>query len=157
MTDRFRAIFLRHPRLVAPFVHLATRRTSAAMVERLWRRACAGIPQELALLDDPAEFADILRGAQQAALGQMGFMGEALELGLGPRPRKIGNGRNWTLIFGEVYERADATESRDYWSAHVPGAHIEMVEGGLHFLHSTHTPAMIAGLDRALGKSRPNN
>jgi pimeloyl-ACP methyl ester carboxylesterase/DNA-binding CsgD family transcriptional regulator len=146
MTDRFRAIFTRYPHLAHNFARLATRRTSGAMIESLWRKACAGIPAELALLDDSQERADILRGAQQAALGMAGFLGEALELG--PRPRRIADGRNWTLIFGEIYERADATESRAYWLDHVPGAAVKMVVGGLHFLHSTHTDDVIAALER---------
>ena len=149
MTDRFRAIFTRYPQLADAFSRLAARRISAGMIERLWRKASAGIDTEQALLNDPQERADIVRGGQQAALGMKGFMGEALELGLGPRPRRIADGRSWTLIFGEVYERCDATESAAYWSDHVAGAHVEIVEGGLHFLHSTHTANVVAALDRA--------
>jgi pimeloyl-ACP methyl ester carboxylesterase/DNA-binding CsgD family transcriptional regulator len=150
MTDRIRAVFVRYPALAHGFARLASRRTSAAAIERLWRKSCEGIGMDMALLDDPQELADIIRGGQQASLGMTGFMDEALELGDGPRPQRIDDARAWTVMFGGGYERYDISDATAWWTGHLPGATIEVVEGGVHFLHSTHTAEVIAALQRSL-------
>ena len=155
MVDRIRAVFIRYPALAHGFARLASRRTSAATIERLWRKSCEGMIPDLALLDDPCELADIVRGAQQASLGMTGFMDEALELGDGPRPRPIADARAWTAMFGSGYERRDISDATDWWAKHLTGATIEVVDGGVHFLHSTHTAEVIAALHRSLCAVEP--
>ncbi len=148
MTDRIRAVFVRYPALAQSFARLASRRTSAETIEKLWRKSCEGVREDLALLDDPQELADIVRGGQQASLGMTGFMDEALELGDGPRPCRITDARAWTVMFGSGYERYDVSEATQWWADHLTGATIETVDGGVHFLHSTHTAQVVAALKR---------
>ena len=150
MTDRLRAVFVRYPALAHGLARLASRRASAAAIERLWRQSCAGVAADLALLDDAQECADIIRGGQQAALGMTGFMGEALELGDGPRPQHLQDARAWTVIFGSGFDRYDITDATDWWKMHLPGVTVDLVEGGVHFLHATHTTEIIAALQRSL-------
>jgi DNA-binding CsgD family transcriptional regulator len=150
MTDRIRAVFVRHPALAHGLARLASRRTGAASIERLWRKSCEGVTRDMALLDDRQELADIVRGGQQASLGMTGFMDEALELGNGPRPQPIADARAWTVMFGRGFDRYDISDATAWWARHLTGATIEAVEGGVHFLHSTHTDAVIAALKRSL-------
>jgi DNA-binding CsgD family transcriptional regulator len=150
MTDRIRAVFTRYPALAHGFARLASRRTSAASIERLWRKSCEGIVADMALLDDPRELADIVRGGQQAALGMTGFMDEALELGDGPRIFDALRARTWTVMFGSGYERYDISDAIAWWTDHLPGATIKVVEGGVHFLHSTHAAEVVAALHGSL-------
>ena len=92
----------------------------------------------------------IVRGAQQASLGMTGIMDEALDLGEGPRPRPIADARAWTAMFGGGYDRHDIADATDWWAKHLTGVTIEVVDGGVHFLHSTHTEEVIAALHRSL-------
>ena len=156
MVDPIRAIFSRYPALAHRFARMASRRAGSASFEKMWRKASHGIPADLALLDDPDECADVMRGAQQAALGMTGFVEEALALGNGPAPRRIADARAWSVMFGSQYGRispsdsADASEAIAWWALHMPGARIHMVDGGLHFLHSTHTAEVIDALRHAM-------
>ena len=151
MTDRARAVFQRYPAIANAFARLVSRRLTAAAAESMWRRASQGIAVDLALLDDERERSDIMRGAQQAALGVHGFLNEALELGTGPRPRTIPDARRWTAMFGSGYEKTDVTQASAYWRAKLPGGTIAHVHHGAHFMHVTHTAEVIEALDRASG------
>ena len=151
MTDRARAVFERYPAIAQAFARLVSRRLTAAAAESMWRRASQGIDVDLALLGDERECADIVRGAQQAALGVQGFLGEALALGTGPRPRTIADASRWTAMYGSGYEKTDVSEASAYWQTKLPGGTIAHVHHGAHFMHATHTSAVIEALDRASG------
>ena len=150
MSDRVRELFARHPSLARGFSELISRRTSAAIIERLWRSGAAGVPSDLALLDDPQELDDVIRSTRQAALGMTGFMNEALSLSRsGPQPVQVAEPERWTILLGSGYERYDVSDAARFWSAALPGATIDIVEDGVHFLHATHTDHVIAALIRA--------
>jgi len=149
MADRARAIFARHPALAEPFVRVLCRRTNSASIEKLWRTSSQGLPCDEALLDDPAELADVVRGAKQASVGMYGFMNEALALAREPKPAFVDDAGAWTILFGSGYERYDIDDAAEFWSAAMPDAAIETVADGAHFLHVTHTDVVIDALDRA--------
>lgn len=148
MSDRGRELFARHPALARGFCELLCRRTGAAIIERLWRSGAAGITSDLALMDDPAELADLIRSSRQAALGMTGFMNEALLISHGPKPFSVPDPERWTILLGTGYERYDVSDASKFWSDALPGARIDIVEDGVHFLHATHVDRVIAGLDR---------
>ena len=140
MSHRARAIFVRYPQLARPFVKVLTRRTNVAMIEKLWRKSAQGIAADEAVMECDAERADIVRGAQQAILGFEGFLSEALSLEAGPKPARLADATNWTAMFGSGYESYDTFDAASFWGEAMPGAWIEIVEDGVHFLHVTHTP-----------------
>jgi hypothetical protein len=151
MTDRARAIFARYPQLAHAFARLLSRRTSAPAIEKLWRKSAEGVASDEAILNDPIEMADIVRGAQQAALGLNGFLNEALSLGKGPQPRRVQNASGWTALFGSGYERHDVSDATRFWAEALPGGTIMTVPDGVHFLHITHLDTIIEALHRASG------
>jgi pimeloyl-ACP methyl ester carboxylesterase len=152
MTDRAREIFIRYPKLALPFAQILCRRTSAKMIETLWRKSAAGVPSDLALFDDPLECADIIRGSRQAIHGMHGFLSEALQLGVGPRLTPLANARRWTSLFGTGFETYDVSDAISFWGHALPGGTIKVVEDGVHFLHVTHVSEVIAGLNRSFGR-----
>ena len=149
MSHRARAIFVRYPQLARPFVKVLTRRTNVAMIEKLWRKSAAGIAADEAVMESDAERTDIVRGAQQAILGMEGFLSEALALEAGPSPTRLIDAQTWSVIFGSGYESYDTSDAAAFWGDAMPGARIEIVESGVHFLHVTHTPLVIEALHRA--------
>ena len=148
MSDRARELFARHPALARGFCELLSRRTGAAIIERLWRVGAAGVPSDLALMDDPNELADLIRSTRQAALGMTGFMNEALLISHGPKPFSVPDPDRWTILLGTGFERYDVGDAQAFWGDALPGAAIRIVEDGVHFLHATHVRDLIAGLDR---------
>ena len=148
MSDRARELFARHPSLARRFCELLCRRTGAAIIERLWRSGAAGVTSDLALMDDPNELADLIRSSRQAALGMTGFMNEALALSEGPKPFSVPSSDAWTILLGTGFERYDVGDARAFWGDALPGAKIDIVEDGVHFLHATHVDHVIAALDR---------
>jgi pimeloyl-ACP methyl ester carboxylesterase len=152
MTDRARDLFVRYPKLALPFAEMLCRRTSAAMIEKLWRNSAAGVPSDLRLLGDPSEGADIVRGSRQAIQGMHGFLEEALQLGLGPKLEPLANGERWTGLFGTGYESYDVKDAVAFWGNILPDGVIRIVEDGVHFLHVTHPEEVITGLNRAFAR-----
>jgi pimeloyl-ACP methyl ester carboxylesterase len=149
MSQRARSIFVRHHDLALPFVRMLCRRMSAGASEKLWRSAVKGVAVDEALLDDPAERADLLRGCQQAVRGMYGFLNEAIALGAGANPVQMKDGSRWSAIFGSGYEKFDVADAARFWGAAMPGGTVDIVREGVHFLHVTHTDAVIAALRRA--------
>jgi DNA-binding CsgD family transcriptional regulator/pimeloyl-ACP methyl ester carboxylesterase len=152
MTDRARELFVRYPKLALPFAEMLCRRTSAAMIETLWRNSAAGVPSDLRLLGDPSECADIVRGSRQAIQGMHGFLEEALQLGLGLKLEPLANGERWTGLFGTGYESYDVKDAVAFWGNILPDGVIRIVEDGVHFLHVTHSEEVITGLNRAFAR-----
>ncbi len=148
MSDRGRALFARHPALARGFCELLSRRSGSAIIERLWRSGAAGISSDLTILDTPQDLADIIRATRQAALGMTGFMNEALSVSAGPQPVSVPDPGNWTILLGTGFERYDVTDARAFWCAALPGATVDIVDDGVHFLHLTHIDHVIAALDR---------
>ena len=149
MSDRARDLFARHPALARGFCELLCRKTGSAIIERLWRSGAAGVTSDLALLDDPHELADLIRSSRQAALGMTGFMNESLTFArTGPQPVSVPEPENWTILLGTGFERYDVGDARKFWGDALPGAIIDIVEDGVHFLHATHVDHVIAGLQR---------
>ncbi|TRW15214.1 alpha/beta fold hydrolase [Glacieibacterium frigidum] len=149
MTDRVRSIFTAHPALAEGFARLVARRSGGAVIAKLWRVSAAGVPSDLAVLDDPREVADIVRGTLQACAGMTGFLGEALALAARPLPVRVPASRRWTLLFGTGYERHDVADAVAFWSAALPQATVRIVDDGVHFLHVTHGAEVVAALGRA--------
>jgi DNA-binding CsgD family transcriptional regulator len=149
MTDRGRAIFARYPALAEALVKVLARRTNAASIEKLWRKAAEGDAIDLAILDQPDELADIVHGAKQASVGVTGFLNEALALGRDPVPANVVNAARFTLLWGTGHARYDIEDAIAFWSGAMPAAHIDVVDDGVHFLHVTHVDHVIAALDRA--------
>ncbi len=149
MTDHARTLFQTYPQLAESFASLLARRTSAALVERMWRRASAGVARDLALLDDPHELGEIVRGAQQAARGLYGFTHEALSAQSGAPVAPVADARGWSVIFGHGDETHDIGDYVAFWRDALPQAQVDIVGQGAHFLHATHTAEVIAALHRA--------
>ena len=149
MADHARTLFQSYPQLGESFARMLARRTSADMVERMWRRASVGVAGDLALLDEAQERDDIVRGAQQAARGLYGFMHEALSVQSGDPVAAVADSRGWTALFGHGVETHDLGDFVAFWRGALPQAQVEIIAGGLHFLHATHAPEVIAALERA--------
>ncbi len=154
MADRARALFARHPAMAEAFTRLLSRRTNDASIERLWRKASEGVARDEALLDDPAELADLVRATKQASVGMYGFMNEALWLTGAPHPSVVPDAGGWTVLLGDGTEPYDIADAQAFWRAALPDATIDLVQGGFHFLHVTHVDRVIAALDRAGGIAR---
>jgi hypothetical protein len=154
MTDHARAIFARHPVLAEAFTKVLCRRTNVESIEKLWRRATQGLWHDTALLDDPLERADIVRGCKQASVGMMGFMNEALVLAKvpPPLPARVADSVGWTLFFGAGYKSYDLDDARAFWKDALPDATVELIDNAAHFMHVTHVGHVIAALDRASGR-----
>lgn len=150
MTDRAAQIFANHPRLAWPFVEMVCRRAGNGVLETLWRKAADGLPSDLAVLDDEAERAAIVRASRQAFQGMHGFFAEAMAVTKGPDLVPLPDGSRWTALFGSGYESYDVTDGVAFWSKALPGGAIRVVEDGVHFLYLTHTDEVVAALKRAI-------
>jgi pimeloyl-ACP methyl ester carboxylesterase/DNA-binding CsgD family transcriptional regulator len=149
MTHHARAVFTRYPEMALAFTKLLTRRSNRAMIERSWRSAAKGVASDEAVLDNPEEMEDIIRGAQQCILGMKGFMNEAMANNKGPNPELLDDASRWTLLFGSGYEKYDTSDAAAFWSAAMPGAKVVTVPDGVHFLHVTHKELVVKALERA--------
>ncbi len=150
MNDATRALFLNFPSLTDGFAKLICRRTSAAMIEKSWRKSIY-MPLDLALIDDPRERQDLIRGTQQAIYGVRGFVSELLAHGSGVVPAKIADAQSWTLIYSPGNEAEDLDNAVAQWGAKLTGATIAHCADGGHFMHVTHSAVVIAALERAVG------
>lgn len=150
MNDVTRTLFLNFPSLTDGFVKLICRRTSAAMIEKSWQNSFY-MPIDFALIDDPQERQDLIRGTQQAIYGVRGFVAEMLAHGSGAMPARIADARNWTLIYSPANEPEDLDNAVAQWGAQLAGATITHCADGGHFMHVTHHDVVIDALERAVG------
>ena len=149
IVDGARTIFAFHPALAPAFGRMLARRVDGPTIERMVRSAAEGIPFDAALVEDAAERADIVRAAQQASLGQTGFVDEALALGLCPDPPQLTDARAFTLLLGDERAEGEIDDAAAFWSGRMPGVTVEVIRDAINFLYVTHTPRVIAALDRA--------
>lgn len=152
IVDRGRAMFTRHADLARRFVGFVAAHASDRALTALWRHASAGYPNDRALLEDAGARRDILRATRQAVTGLHGLLDEALELGLAPQPVRT-DGRDWTLVYGDIEEDGDLSAAIAWWRAHLPGAAVVTLPGGGNFLHMTH-PGAIADALAAIAQPR---
>jgi pimeloyl-ACP methyl ester carboxylesterase/DNA-binding CsgD family transcriptional regulator len=149
--DWVRAIYAHFPEMAEGMTRLMCRRTSAASIEKQWRYSARNVAADLALLDDPAEREDLIRGAQQAVYGMHGFLNEALAHGNGAAdPARIADAARWTLIYSPGYEPGDLENAIAHWSERLTGATVTYYEDGGHFMHVTNTQGVIEALKRAV-------
>ena len=84
-----------------------------------------------------------------------GFMNEALAVSRsGPRPVPVAEPERWTILLGSGFERYDVGDAARFWGDALPGATIDIVDDGVHFLHVTHVDRVIAALDRLSAAER---
>jgi pimeloyl-ACP methyl ester carboxylesterase/DNA-binding CsgD family transcriptional regulator len=149
-SDWSRVIYSRFPEMAESFTHMLCRRTTASMIEKLWRKSAKDEPLDLLLLDDPRERDDIVWGAQQAIYGMRGLMNESLAHGSGADdPARVADASRWTLMFSRGYEPGDVDNAIAHWTDRLAGAKVEYYEGGGHFMHVTQCTEVIAALERA--------
>lgn len=148
MNDVTRALFLNFPDLTEGFARLISHRTSAAMIEKSWRKSIY-MPLDQALIDDPAERQDLIRGTQQAIYGVRGFFAELFAHGSGAMPANVADARKWTLIYSPGTEPEDLDNAVAQWGAQLHGAAITHCVDGGNFMHVTHTDVVIDALERA--------
>ncbi len=148
VNDVTRALFLNFPSLTDSFARLVSRRTSAAMIEKSWRKS-AYMPLDQALIDDPQECHDLVRGTQQAIYGVRGFYAELLAHGSGIMPASIADARRWTLIYSPGTEPEDLDNAVAQWGNQLHGATITHCVDGGNFMHVTHSHVVIDALERA--------
>ena len=156
IVDGGRAVFALHPALAPAFGRLLARRSDVATIERLGRSAAEGIAADAALFDDADERADIVRAVQQAALGQTGFVDEALALGLCPDPVQLDDARGWTLLLGDEHAPGEIADAAAFWSARMPNIAVEVIRDAVNYLYATHTDRVVAALGRA-DQAKPSN
>lgn len=148
MTDRAAQLFANHPRMAWPFVEMLCRRTTSPLIAKMWRKAAEGLPGDLALLADEQECEHIVRASRQAMQGMHGFFSEIMALRKGPHLAPLPDGTRWTALFGSGYESYDVADGLAFWGRTLPGAQLDVIDDGVHFLHLTHTDAVLAGLAR---------
>jgi pimeloyl-ACP methyl ester carboxylesterase/DNA-binding CsgD family transcriptional regulator len=157
-SDWGRVIYDKFPTMAESFTHMMCRRTSVKMIEKLWRKSAKDEPFDLALLDDPVECDDIVRGTQQAIYGMRGLMNEALAHGSGAaKPACVSDASKWTLIFSRGYEAGDVDKAISHWTDRLKDAQVEYYEGGGHFMHVTQCAEVIAALERASYRQESQN
>lgn len=147
MSDAGRAIFARYPELARAFATMIGRRATSETFARLWRSACDAIPSDLAVIDDPHDFAEVVRGLLQASSGLEGFLAEALAVSRAePPPRPIDPSR-FTVLYGVDTERSGVPPAAAFWRGFLGPDRVEIIGEGLHFLHMTHADRVIAALN----------
>ena len=122
------------------------------MIEKSWRKSIY-MPLDQALIDDPAERQDLIRGTQQAIYGVRGFFAELLAHGSGAMPASVADARKWTLIYSPGTEPEDLGNAVAQWGAQLHGAAITHCVDGGNFMHVTHTDVVIDALERASGSA----
>jgi surfactin synthase thioesterase subunit len=82
-------------------------------------------------------------------------MDEALELGDEPRSQRPQDAGECTVILGSGFDRYRISDAIGWWKDHLPGMTVELVEGGVHFLHATQPAEVVAALQRSLSVLEP--
>ena len=148
MMGRGKALFFNSPLFAAAFAAIMSKRTSSEQIIRMQRDSVAGSAIDEAVMDDPANVADIVRASRQAALGLHGFVAEMRAQGTAAVPPVLADGRRWTVMVGACDPLYDGPASGTYWQAQLPGAALAVLPDGGRWLHFTHVPAIVAALQR---------
>lgn len=144
--DQAKRMIYQHPGLMQSFASMMTRRINASIIEQIFRSSVAGNPLDEAVLDDPAELADLVRGAKQCALGLQGFLAEAVAMGKVTAMPLIKDAGCFTVMIGAEDQLFTADQGVAFWTAALPGAVMRVIPEAGHFLHLTHTHFVIDAL-----------
>lgn len=149
MMGRAKNMIYSSPRMLEALSILLSRQTSSSAIERMMRSSVLGSDIDLAVCDDPAEMAALVRGGRQSAQGRVGFVAEHSALSRGDPLPKIADANSWTVLFGADDPLYGFQDTETYWSNQLDGSAKEIVVNGGRFLQATHTNRVVAALNRA--------
>ena len=149
MMGRTKAMIYNSPRMLNALSLLLSARTSSHAIERMMRSSVAGNAADLAVCDDAAEMAVLVRGGRQSAQGRLGFVAEHAALSCGDLLQVIPDAANWTVLFGADDPLFSAGDAEAYWRTQLNGCQFDVHPGGGRFLHATHSAQIIQALNRA--------
>lgn len=149
MMGRSKAMIYNSPKMLNALSVFLSQRTSSDAIARMMRSSVLGSPVDLAVCDDPAEMAALVRGGRQSAQGRVGFVAEHSALSRGDAVPVIADATNWTVLFGAGDPLFSPEDAEPYWRAQLCGCRFEVVAGGGRFLHVTHVERIVAALGQA--------
>lgn len=149
MMGRTKAMIYNSPRMLDALSVLLSQRTSSHAIDRMMRSSVTGSASDMAVCDDPAEMAALVRGGRQSAQGRLGFVAEHSALSRGDTLPVIADASNWTVLFGADDPLFRPDDAEPYWRAQLTGCRFEIVAGGGRFLHATHSARIVEALTQA--------
>ncbi len=144
-------LVMERPALVRDFATMLMRGSTPTHIREVARAIARHSPADLAALENPQILADLVRAAQQAAIGAVGPISELLEAPISPITRYSQAGWPWTIVIGDRDPLHTQEDINGAWTPVLPGARVEVIVGAGRFPHFSH-PDIIAGVLRAAGE-----
>ncbi len=145
---RLTRLMLANPRAIAPLGEFIRKRTRSDVLERLLREALRAMPNDLAMLDQPAVKAQLLRDVQaQFAHTAACYVAEHALYAEGWSPPRVAGGGPWTMIHASAMSISPPPP--DPWLA-LPDVRFTELDGAgvlAQFTHAEALAALIAGPD----------
>lgn len=149
----FKEAFYRSPRLVEMFFRVISAQFTFDRVAQLMRKITRGSPVDEALCDDPAFIRDRFRALRPFTCGNyIGGVYEELVISHGGWSFLPLAADDWCVLQGGDDPHNDFDEVTSYWRALLPGAEIELVEGGGRFMTSSHPSLVVDRLATLAGR-----
>ena len=138
--------FFRHPQMIEGLARLFAAHLTPEAARRVLVRTLDNSPRDLAVMEEPRNYADYQRGFRTFATGRVaGYVAEQIGLIRWTTPPLQGAG-HWRVLLGAHDPLHDPATARAYWSGVLPGARFDMIEDAARFIVFSHPHLVVEAL-----------
>ena len=128
-----------NPELMESFARLFVGNLRRMDARDIVRRAVAASAPDLAVMQDPRNFADYQRGFQIFLSGKVkGYVREQAALVTAPDPPRPSSAGGWTILIGMTDPLHDPAETEAYWRGLLPQADVKLIADAGRFIVMSH-------------------
>ncbi|MFN3856213.1 MAG: alpha/beta fold hydrolase [Caulobacter sp.] len=138
--------FFRHPQMIEGLARLFAAHLTPEAARRVLVRTLDNSPRDLAVMEEPRNYADYQRGFRTFSTGRVaGYVAEQIGLIRWTTPPLQGAG-HWRVLLGAHDPLHDPATTLAYWRSVLPGARFDMIEDAARFIVFSHPGLVVEAL-----------
>lgn len=142
-----KALFRVRPDLISFFAAAMTTRMTTMSLHDFVLEACADSQPDLAVMRDPKNFSDYVRGFRPFLAGNLaGYLREQIAMASDRKLPLVLNAEQWSVFIGSHDFLHGAAEAKAYWKSILPDAHFEAIEDGGRYISFSHADQIVSQL-----------